>query len=49
MSLSRNRKLETPEADATFTKKSDTEYTIDGPSYPENGTVVTEHHICRKM
>lgn len=39
---------ETPGSDATFTKKSDTEYTIDGPSYPENGTVVTEHHVCKK-
>ena len=35
--------------DATFTKKSDTEYSIDGPSYPENGTQVTEHHSCRKL
>jgi hypothetical protein len=36
-------------ADATFTKKSDTEYTIDGPTYPENGKQVTEHHQCRKQ
>ena len=42
-------KPETPDADATFTKKSDTEYSIDGPTYPENGTQVTEHHTCRKM
>jgi hypothetical protein len=40
---------ETPDADATFTKKSDKEYTIDGPTYPENGITVTEHHSCRKM
>lgn len=36
-------------ADATFTKKSDTEYVIDGPTYPENGKQVTEHHQCRKQ
>jgi hypothetical protein len=36
-------------ADATFTKKSDTEYLIDGPTYPENGTQVTEHHNCHKL
>jgi hypothetical protein len=41
-------KPETSDADATFTKRSDTEYTIDGPTYPENGTQVTEHHSCRK-
>jgi hypothetical protein len=33
---------------ATWTKKSDAEYTIDGPSYPENGRTVTEHHTCKK-
>jgi hypothetical protein len=37
------------DADATFTKKSDTEYVIDGPTYPENGKQVTEHHQCRKQ
>jgi hypothetical protein len=42
-------KPETAEADATFMKKSDTEYLIDGPTYPENGTQVTEHHSCRKL
>jgi hypothetical protein len=31
-----------------WTKKSDTEYTIDGPSYPKDGKTVTEHHTCRK-
>lgn len=36
-------------ADATFTKKSDTEYVIEGPTYPENGKQVTEHHQCRKQ
>jgi hypothetical protein len=39
---------ETPESDATFTRKSDTEYVVDGPSYPDNGTQVTEHHVCKK-
>jgi hypothetical protein len=38
-----------PDADATFTKKSDTEYLIDGPTYPENDTQVTEHHSCHKL
>jgi hypothetical protein len=35
-------------ATATWTKKSETEFTIDGPSYPENGRTVTEHHDCKK-
>jgi hypothetical protein len=39
---------ETPGSDATFTKKSETEYVVDGPSYPQGGTQVTEHHICKK-
>jgi hypothetical protein len=39
---------EPAEGDARFTKKSDTEYLIDGPTYPENGTQVTEHHSCHK-
>ena len=45
------QKPESPNSDATLTKKSDTEYAIDGPSYPENGTgpIVTEHHICKKL
>ena len=33
---------------ATWTKRSDREFSIDGPSYPENGKLVTEHHVCRK-
>jgi hypothetical protein len=41
-------KPETSEPDATFTKKTDKEYTIDGPSYEQNGTRVTEHHTCHK-
>jgi S1-C subfamily serine protease len=39
---------ETPNPDATLTRKSDAEYVIDGPTYPQNGVVVTEHHVCRK-
>ena len=35
--------------DATFTKKSDTEYSIEGPTYPENSKQVTEHHSCHKL
>jgi hypothetical protein len=42
-------KPETSDVDATFTKKSDTEYAVDGPSYEENGKPVTEHHVCKKM
>ena len=48
VSFSKDRKPETPDADATFTKRSDTEYTIDGPTYPKDGTRVTEHHVCKK-
>ena len=33
---------------AVYTKRSDSEFTVDGPSYPENGKMVTEHHTCRK-
>jgi hypothetical protein len=39
---------ETPGPDATLTRRSDAEYVIDGPTYPQNGTQVTEHHVCRK-
>lgn len=42
-------KPEKAEADAMFTKKSDAEYSIDGPNYPENGKQVTEHHSCHKL
>ena len=31
-----------------YTKKSDSEYAIDGPTYPQNGKMVTEHHTCKK-
>lgn len=40
---------DTTQPDATFTKKSNTEYTVDGPTYPENGSLVTEHHTCHKL
>ena len=33
---------------AVYTKKSDAEYTVLGPSYQENGKLVTEHHGCHK-
>jgi len=39
---------ETADSDATFTKKSDSEYVVDGPSYEEAGTPVREHHVCKK-
>jgi hypothetical protein len=25
------------------------EYVVDGPSYEQNGTRVTEHHVCKKV
>ncbi len=34
---------------AVWTKRSDTEYAVDGPTYPQNGRLVTEHHTCRKV
>ena len=40
---------ETQDPDAVFTKQSDTEYTVDGPTYPQGGTPVTEHHRCHKL
>jgi hypothetical protein len=33
----------------TWTKKSDAEYAIDGPEYPQSGKLVTEHHVCKKL
>ena len=39
---------ETPGPDATITRKSDMEYEIQGPTYPQNGVTVTEHHVCRR-
>ena len=40
---------ETPDPDAIFTRKSATEYTVDGPTYPQGATRVTEHHTCHKL
>jgi hypothetical protein len=38
-----------PGYDATFTRKTDRLYTIDGPTYPDkSGDMVTEHHACQK-
>lgn len=39
---------ETADSDATFTKRSAVEYAVDGPTYPKDGTMVTEHHVCKK-
>jgi hypothetical protein len=33
---------------AVYTEKSDSLYTVDGPTYSQNGKPVTEHHTCRK-
>jgi hypothetical protein len=49
VSLTPRRTPETPGSDATFTKKSDVEYVVDGPTYDQNGTSVTEHHDCKKQ
>ena len=43
-----SRRAESSDPDAKFTKKSNAEYMVDGPTYPANGVTVTEHHICRK-
>ena len=43
------KRPETADPDAIFAKKSDTEYTVDGPTYPQGATRVTEHHTCRKI
>ena len=42
---------ETPDSDATFIKKSSSEYAVDDPTYPKHGTgaLVTEHHVCKKL
>lgn len=44
-----NYVLPSSRGSATWTKVSETEYRIDGPSYPENGKDVTEHHDCKKL
>jgi hypothetical protein len=48
VSLFKRTRPEKPGADARFTKESNSEYTIDGPTYRENGRLVSEHHVCRK-
>ena len=48
VSFFKTQNPETPGSDATFSKKSDSEYVVDGPSYEQNGTRVTEHHVCKK-
>jgi hypothetical protein len=40
---------ETAAPDAIFTKKSETEYTVDGPTYPQGTVMVTKHHTCHKL
>ena len=49
VSFFKTQNPETPGSDATFAKKSDSEYAVDGPSYEQNGTRVTEHHVCKKV
>ena len=49
VSFFKTQQPETASIDATFTKRSDTEYIVDGPSYEENGTRATEHHFCKKV
>ena len=49
VSFFKTQNPETPGSDATFSKKSDSEYVVDGPSYEQNGTRVTEHHVCKKV
>ena len=43
-----NYVLPSAKGTTTWTKRSNTEYTIDGPEYPQNGKLVTEHHRCTK-
>ena len=33
---------------AVYIRQSDREYHVRGPSYPENGKMVTERHTCRR-
>lgn len=40
---------ETAGSDAALTKRSDSEYAVDGPTYPVKGVAVTEHHDCKKV
>ena len=43
-----DQKPEMPDFDAVFSRKGDSEYMVDGPSYEQNGVPVTEHHVCKK-
>ncbi len=49
VSFFKRQQPEASDSDATFTKRSDSEYVVEGPSYPENGEQVTEHHACKKV
>ena len=49
VSFFKTQNPEAPGSDATFSKKSDSEYVVGGPSYEQNGTRVTEHHVCKKV
>jgi hypothetical protein len=42
------RSVTSRSVDALFKRVSDSRYTIDGPSYPANGVMLTEHHVCTK-
>lgn len=49
VSFFRRKKPEGSGFDASLTRMSDTEYHVDGPTYPnEKGAMVTEHHVCHK-
>jgi len=48
VSFFQRQQPETADSDATFSRKSNAEYVVDGPSYVENATRVTEHHVCKK-
>lgn len=37
-----------PNGDAAFKRISDSRYVIDGPTYPLQNVLVTEHHTCAK-
>jgi hypothetical protein len=49
VSISKERKPETEGVDTTLTRRSDSEYAIEGPTYAQGSERVTEHHVCRKM
>ena len=49
VSFFRGGPADSTHADATFTKKSNVEYAVDGPTYPKGGQMETEHHLCKKV